>query len=131
MKLLCVSLLTLLGLCQSSWSWADEEPAKIHHVVIVWLKQHGDTQLRQQYIEQSKPLADLPGVLSYQVGMPANIKRARLNPAVDESYDLAVDSVFESQQAYEDFLKHPDYVRLAQEVLKPWVESYKVYDFAE
>ena len=130
MKQIGLSLLLLAGL-HSTNSIADAEQPKIHHVVVVWLKQHGDDGLRQQYIEQSKPLAQLPGVIRYQVGVPAAIKRSRPNPAVDDSYDVAVDSEFESQQAYEDFLKHPDYVRLAQEVLKPWVESYKVYDFAE
>lgn len=104
---------------------------KVHHVVVVWLKQAGDANLRQQYIQESKALANLPGVLTYDVGVPAEITRGRANAALDESYDVAVSSVYESQQAYEAFLKNPDYLRVAQQVLRPWVEKYKVYDFIE
>ncbi len=104
---------------------------KIHHLVVVWLKQTGDVALRQQYIEASKSLAALPGVLAYDVGTPALINRGHANPALDESYDVAVSAVYESQQAYEAFLKDPEYIRVAQQVLRPLVDKYKVYDFSE
>lgn len=104
---------------------------KVHHLVIVWLKQAGDETLRQQYIQDSEGLAKLPGVLAYAVGTPAPINRGRANAAVDESYDLAVSGVYESQQAYEAFLQNPDYLRVAQQLLRPLVDKYKVYDFIE
>ncbi len=121
-------LVSNTGLAQST---AETGQHKIQHVVIVWLKQPGDAEVQQQYIAASKPLAALPGVLSYTVGAPANIKRERANPALDESYDLAVSSSFENQQAYEEFLKNPDYVKVAMEVLRPLVDRYRVYDFVE
>ncbi|MBD9357164.1 Dabb family protein [Methylomonas albis] len=104
---------------------------KVHHLVIVWLKQAGDEKLRQQYIQESEGLAKLPGVLAYDVGTPAAVNRSRPNAALDESYDVAVSSVYESQQAYEAFLQNPEYLRLAQQVLRPLVDKYKVYDFFE
>ncbi|AMK75255.1 MULTISPECIES: Dabb family protein [Methylomonas] len=104
---------------------------KVHHVVIVWLKQAGDEKLRQQYIQESEGLAKLPGVLAYDVGTPAAINRGRPNAALDESYDVAVSGVYESQQAYEAFLRSPEYLRVAQQVLRPLVDKYKVYDFIE
>jgi quinol monooxygenase YgiN len=104
---------------------------KVHHLVIVWLKQAGDEKLRQQYIQDSAGLAKLPGVLAYAVGTPAAINRGRSNAALDESYDVAVSSVYESQQAYEAFLKNPEYLRVAQQLLRPLVDKYKVYDFIE
>ncbi len=103
----------------------------LHHLVIIWLKQPGDAAVRQRYIEASKPLAQLPGVLSYEVGVPATIKRSHANAAVNESYDVAIASVFESPQAYEAFLKNPQYAQIAQGVLRPLVEKYQVYDFVE
>ncbi len=103
----------------------------LHHLVIIWLKQPGDATVRQQYIDASKPLANLPGVLSYQVGVPATIKRSHANASLDESYDVAIASVFESPQAYEAFLKNPQYAQIAQGVLRPLVEKYQVYDFVE
>ncbi|OQW78683.1 MAG: stress protein [Proteobacteria bacterium ST_bin11] len=104
---------------------------KVHHLVIVWLKQAGDENARQHYIQESEGLAKLPGVLAYDVGTPASINRGRPNAALDESYDVAVSSVYESQQAYEGFLQNPDYLRVAQQVLRPLVDKYKVYDFIE
>lgn len=104
---------------------------KVYHVVIVWLKHAGDEQLRQQYIQQSEGLAKLPGVLAYTVGTPAAIKRGRANTALDDSYDVAVSGIYESQQAYEAFLQNPEYLRVAQQVLRPLVDKYKIYDFIE
>ena len=125
--------LLLLLICGANFAQAPAEAGqhKIQHVVIVWLKQHGDAEVQQQYIAASKPFAALPGVLSYIVGTPATSKRERPNPALDETYDVAVSSSFENQQAYEAFLKNPDYVKVAMEVLRPLVDRYKVYDFVE
>lgn len=128
----CAVILVLMALmngCATAPS-VDSTSAenRLHHVVIVWLKQTGDTAVRQQYIEASKAIAQLPGVISYELGTPAAIKR-RNSRVADESYDVAVDSVFESQQAYEAFLKDPEYGRIAQDVLRPMVEKYQVYDF--
>jgi len=121
-------LVSSAGLAQTTLAAGQQ---KIQHVVIVWLKQHGDSELQQQYIAASKPFAALPGVLSYTVGTPASIKRERPNPSLDESYDLAISSSFENQQAYQEFLKNPEYIRVAMEVLRPLVDRYRVYDFVE
>jgi hypothetical protein len=104
---------------------------KAYHVVIVWLKQHGDEKARRQYIEGSKRLAKLPGVLSYNIGTAADVNREKPSRAVDDSYDIAVSSTFESKQALENYLKHPEHHKVVYEVLKPLVEKYKVYDFVE
>lgn len=120
-----------VAVCGQAIADSSQDTRKIHHVVIVWLKQAGDDSQRRQYVDASKRLAELPGVLAYEVGTPAVINRDRANPAVDESYDVAVSSVFENRQAYEAFLKDPEYLRVAQQVLRPLVGSYKVYDFTE
>lgn len=127
------ALIGLIGLIFSASVHAEPDSGahKVHHVVVVWLKQAGDENVRRQYIEASKPLAQLPGVLSYEIGTPAAIKRGRANAALDESYDLAIASSYQSQQAFEDFLKNSEYIRVAQQVLRPLVDNYKVYDFIE
>lgn len=130
-QLPCTFMLLALLLNACATVPKSDQPSianRLHHVVIIWLKQTGDTSARQQYIEASQAVARLPGVVSYELGTPAAIKR-RNSRAADESYDVAVDSVFESQQAYEVFLKNPEYARIAQDVLRPMVEKYQVYDF--
>ncbi len=121
MSVLLLSVMLLLS------GQAFAEP--LQHVVVIWLKQHGDAAARAQYIEASRGLAALPGVLSYQVAEPAVIKRERPNAAVDESYDVAVSASFASRAAYEDFLKNPLYLQPAMQVLRPLVDRYLIYDF--
>lgn len=127
----CVLLGLLAGCATTQKEPNTAPPHRLHHVVVIWLKQSGDADVRQRYIDESMPLAQMPGVLSYDVGTPASIKRRHPRSALDESYDIAVASVFESQQAFEAFLKNPDYGRIAQQVLRPLVDKYRVYDFVE
>lgn len=126
MKYLLAVLLLLAG-----FSVHAETKHTVHHVVIIWLKQHGDAAVRQQYIDASRFLAELPGVLAYDLGVPADIKRSRINPALDESYDIAIHSHFESPEAFSTFMADPNYLKLAQETLKPLVDHYQMYDFTD
>ena len=121
-------LLMTTGITAATSVQAETSPTlhKAHHLVVIWLKQHGDNNARQQYIEASKRLAKLPGVLRYNIGTPALIKRDNPSPAVDDSYDIAISSTFESQQALENYSKHAEHQKVIQEVLKPLVEKYKV-----
>lgn len=122
----------MLAVILSGCAATPVEPQhRLHHLVIVWLKQPGDANLRQLYIDKSKPLAQLPGVMAYDVGSPARVKRRHTSSALDESYDVAIASEFENQAAFELFLKNPTYGRIAQEVLRPMVQRYQVYDFVE
>ncbi|MGZ8186018.1 MAG: Dabb family protein, partial [Methylobacter sp.] len=61
----------------------------------------------------------------------AVINRDKPSHAVDDSYDVAISSTFESRQALENYLKNPEHHKVIQELLKPLVEKYKVYDFVE
>jgi len=126
----------LLGLAlitgiSSAQAQAQAKPKKAHHVVIIWLKQHGDEAARQKYIEASKRLAKLEGIQIYNIGTPAEIKRERPSSAVDNSYDIAISSTFDNQEALESYLKNPAHFKVIQEELKPLVERYTVYDFVD
>lgn len=130
--LLVILSLSVLNACTTSLAPVSEtKTQRLHHLVVIWLKQPGDEAMRRQYIEASKALAQLPGVLAYDLGTPASIKRSHTSSALDESYDIAVAAVFENPEAFATFLKHPEYQRIARHVLRPLVEKYKVYDFIE
>lgn len=109
---------------------AEEQQLPIHHLVVVWLKPD-QTDAFERYQDASKVLQALPGVLQYKITRRASIARARPNPSVDDSFDLIVDSRFASAEALEAFLKHPDYVQIAQQHLRPLVDRYRIYDFVE
>lgn len=125
-------LLSFSSGCAVNPPFEAEAPAhRLHHLVVIWLKQPGDATLRQRYIDASQPLAHLPGVLAYDVGRPAAIERSHTSKALDESYDVAVSAVYESPEAFAAFLKNPEYRQVAMQVLRPMVDRYKVYDFVE
>jgi len=100
---------------------------RVHHVVIVWLKDHGNPAARQQYIEATKPLAKLPMVQRYQVGTVLPGKRE----VVDSSYDVAIVATFENAQALDEYSRNADHDKVIYEKLKPLVDKVIVYDFAE
>jgi hypothetical protein len=100
---------------------------RVHHVVIVWLKDHGNPAARQRYIEASQQLAKLPMVWRYQIGTALPGGRE----VVDKSYDVAIVATFENAQALDDYTRHPDHKKVLEESLKPLVDKVVVYDFAE
>lgn len=104
---------------------------KVHHLVIIWLKKHGDPEAQRQYIEGSKRLSKLPGVLTYDIGTVAGIKRDKPSASVDDSFDIAVSATFQNKEALQNYSKHPEHQKVIQEVLKPLVEKYRVYDFSD
>lgn len=104
---------------------------KVHHLVIIWLKKHGDPEAQRHYIEGSKLLSKHPGVLKYDIGTIADIKRDKPSASVDDSFDIAVSATFENKEALQNYSKHPEHQKVIQDVLKPLVEKYRVYDFSE
>lgn len=114
----------------STVSWAEVVPpatGRVHHVVIVWLKDHGSSTARQQYIEATKTLSKLPMVLRYQIGTVLPSQKE----VVDSSYDVAIVATFENAQALDEYEKHADHDKVIYERLKPLVDKVIVYDFAE
>ena len=122
--------LSLATVCHAEES-INKSGGKAYHVTVIWLKQHGDVEARQKYIEASKQLSKLPGVLSYNIGTVTAINRDKPHHAVDDTYDIAISSTFENKEALENFLKNPEHHKVVHEVLKPLVDKYKVYDFVE
>jgi hypothetical protein len=123
-----VFLLWILGFgAVSSAEIASPGTGRIHHVVIVWLKDHGSSEARQQYIEATRLLSKLPMVSSYRVGTALPSKR----DVVDGSYDVAIVATFENAQALDEYSRHPDHDKVIDEKLKGLVDRVVVYDFLE
>jgi hypothetical protein len=97
----------------------------IQHVVVFWLKDHGNVNDREHLIQTAKELAKLPGVLGVKAGMVLPSERS----TVDSSYDVAMVFSFESKQALADYLVHPRHRKAVDEIIKPLVSRILVYDF--
>ncbi len=116
-------LLPVLLVCLPGAVPAADGP--LEHVVIVWLKDPGNTEHRQRIIGESQVLAGIPGVLSLKSGSVVQSER----DIVDSSFDVALVVSFENRAALDDYLVHPLHVRLVEQTLKPLVDRIRVYDF--
>ena len=112
----------LVGGCASMRPSAGGE---IDHVVIVWLKDHGNAQQRQQMIDRSKTFTQIPGVLSVSVGTCLPSTR----PVVDSSYDVALVMRFADERALHEYDQHPIHKKAVQELLAPLAAKFVIYDF--
>jgi hypothetical protein len=122
--LTCTALLIALCLPLALLAGTDSQP--VEHVVIVWLKEPGNSAARNRIIEASQVLTEIPGVLSLRAGTVIASER----PIVDSSFDVALVISFTDRAALAAYLGHPLHVELVETVLKPLVARIQVYDFS-
>ena len=124
----CTVALALVLLCGAlpSARATQHQPAVVH-VVLVWLKESGNSAHRRQVIERTRLLSEIPGMLEVRVGEPVASSRH----SVDASFDVALYMVFESAAALEGYLVHPMHKEALEEVLRPLTERTRVYNFTD
>jgi hypothetical protein len=118
-------LLPLLLLTSCSINISIDHDRSFHHVVVVWLKDHGNAAQRKQLLEVGAALRRIPGVQAISMGTCVTSPR----PIVDSTYDVAFDMTFPNQATMKQYLAHPDHVKAASENLKPLAKKIVVYDF--
>ncbi len=107
-----------------STSHADSDK-NITHVVMVWLKEPGNTEMRQQFIKASNQLNDLPGIVYRHAGVVVLSERS----IVDDTFDVAVTVTLKNKKSLQAYLNHPKHKKILQEQLKPLVNRAVAYDF--
>jgi hypothetical protein len=110
----------LLSSCQSV-----PPSGSINHVVVFWLKDHGNAAQRVKIIETSETFRKIPGVVSVSAGPCIPSPR----PIVDSSFDVAVTLTFASRDDLQRYVEHPIHKAAVSGVLKPMVKKTVVYDF--
>lgn len=120
--LACLLLTTALLACAGP----VKPPARtLEHVVVVWLKEAGNTTHRQTVLDASEVLRTIPGVRSLKSGTVIASERA----IVDSSFDLALIVSFDDRADMDAYLVHPLHVQLVNDTLKPLVAKIRVFDF--
>ncbi len=104
-------------------SAGDEKP--FTHVVLVWLKDPGNTEMRKQFVEASRSLNDLPGIIYRHVGVAVASDRV----IVDDTFDIAVTVTVKDKKAFKEYMEHPKHKKVVEEKLKPLVNRIVAYDF--
>ena len=124
MKKLLQSLLFVGLFCTAYISHAEQDQ-RVSHVVVVWLKEPGNAQIREKFIDISRSLETLPGVLSRHVSAVIPSDR----PKVDDTFDAAVTVTFENTQALKNYMKNKKHKDMLHKQLKPLVNRVVVYNF--
>ena len=96
------------------------------HVVIFWTDPKNPRAAGALLAGAEKYLRPIPGVRHFHIGRMAGSHR----PVVDQSYQVALNLVFDNQQAQDAYQVHPLHVEFVEKVFKPNCARAVVYDFA-
>jgi len=124
---LVLAVLLAVSTCSCTSSNHPTGSGQVTHVIVVWLKKPRDQAARQQVISESKKLREIPGVRSVTAGAVIPSSRA----VVDSSFDVAIVMTLNSKADLENYTAHPRHQALVQNVIRPLVDHYKVYDFKD
>lgn len=121
--LLVQGFIVLLVMIPAGQCVAGEEN-QVSHIVLVWLKEPGNIEMRKQFVAASRSLNNLPGIVNRHVGvvLPSNRK------IVDDSFDVAVTVTLKDKNALKAYLDHPRHKQVLKEKLKPLVGKIIAYD---
>ena len=95
------------------------------HVVIFWTDPD-DPQAADKLIAGAEQyLRPIPGVKMFHIGRMAKSHR----PVVDQTYQVALNLVFDTKQEQDDYQVHPMHVEFIEKVFKKVCKRVVVYDF--
>jgi hypothetical protein len=95
------------------------------HVVIFWTNPEHADAADKVIAGAEKFLKHIPGLKHFHVGKMIGSAR----PVVDQTYQLALNTAFISQQAQDDYQVHPQHLEFVAQCVKPYVKKVVVYDF--
>ncbi len=96
------------------------------HVVVFWTKPEIPDAAGALLAGAEKFLRPIPGTLFFHAGKMIPSER----PVVEQSYQVALNIVFESKKAQDDYQVHPLHIEFVEKVFKPNCMKAVVYDFA-
>jgi len=95
------------------------------HVVIFWTDPTKPEAADQVIAGATKYLKGILGVQHFHIGKMVGSHRA----VVDQTYQIALNTVFASKQAQDDYQVHPEHLEFVAQYVKPYVKKVVVYDF--
>jgi hypothetical protein len=95
------------------------------HIVIFWTDPAKPDAADEVIAGANKFLKTIPGLTHFHIGKMTGSPR----PVVDQSYQVALNTVFTSKQAQDDYQVHPQHLEFIAQCVKPSVKKVTVYDF--
>jgi hypothetical protein len=95
------------------------------HLVIFWTKAEEPGAADALLAGGEKYLKPIPGVKSFHMGRMVQSHR----PVVDQSYQVALNLVFDTKEAQDEYQVHPMHQEFVEKVFKVHCARCVVYDF--
>ena len=95
------------------------------HIVIFWTHPDKPAAADELIAGAEKYLRPVPGVTVFHIGKMASSAR----DVVDQSYQVALNLVFENQQLQDEYQVHPLHLEFVEKVFKPNCARVVIYDF--
>ena len=96
-----------------------------NHVVIFWTDPAHPEAADELIAGANKYLKSIPGLKYFYIGKMVGSQR----PVVDQTYQVALNTVFTDKQAQDDYQVHPLHLEFVAKYVKPLVKKVAVYDF--
>ena len=96
------------------------------HVVIFWTDPAQPGAADELIAGAEQYLRPIPGLLHFHVGKMVGSHR----PVVDQSYQVALNTVFADKAAQDAYQVHPLHLEFVEKVFKRVCQRVLVYDFA-
>ena len=94
------------------------------HVVIFWTNPANSSATDLLIAGCHEYLKTIPGLLQFHVGRMVGSPR----PVVDQSYQVALNLLFPSKQAQDEYQIHPRHLEFVEKMRQHW-QRVVVYDF--
>src|SRR6266850_6113152 len=95
------------------------------HVVIFWTDPVNPKAADELIAGANQYLKPIPGLMHFHVGKMVGSHR----PVVDQSYQVALNTVFTSKQAQDGYQVHPQHLEFVEKDFKKVCTKVVIYDF--
>jgi hypothetical protein len=95
------------------------------HIVIFWADPAQPNATDELIKGAHKYLQDIPGLQHFHVGRMVGSERL----VVDQSYQVALNTVFADKQAHDNYQVHPHHLEFVDKVFRPLCTKVLIYDF--
>ena len=106
-------------------SKTQQAVAGFNHIVIFWTDPAQTNAADELIAGAHKYLKPIPGLKHFFAGKMVGSQR----PVVDQTYQVALNTVFANKQAQDDYQVHPLHLEFVAKYVKPLVKKVAVYDF--
>jgi hypothetical protein len=97
----------------------------LSHIVVLWADPAQPDAADKIVAGANRLLKNIPGVTQFHVGKMVGSPR----PVVEQSYSVAINLIFSSNQAETEYQTHPQHVEFVANFVKPMVKKIVIYDF--